>query len=178
MQHRIPDETTETFQVKELLEAVDLRNAMVTAEAVHAQRDTAQYIAAPEEDGGPGRRLFLFVKGNQPSLQRVVFDAIQEDCPCEPGHTELDCGHGRIIRRSIWVTDACRIRRDGYDRSGSLISKEIVHAATSPDEKRASAAGLAELACGQRASNRCTGCATPPTRKTRTPDTPETDPRS
>ena len=27
-------------------------------------------------------------------------------CPREPDHAELDCGHGRIIRRSIWVADA------------------------------------------------------------------------
>ena len=32
-QHRIPDETTETTQVKELLDSVDLENAVVTADA-------------------------------------------------------------------------------------------------------------------------------------------------
>ena len=159
-QHRIPDETTETTQVKTLLEAVDLENAVVTADAVHAQRETAAYIAGPEDDGGRESDYFLFVKGNQPRLQRAVFDAIQEDCPRDPDYTELDYGHGRIIRRSIWVTDAAgidfphvrqvaRIRRDRYDGSGSLISKEIVHGVTSLDEKRASAAGLAKLARGQ-----------------------------
>ena len=40
-QHRIPDETTETTQVKELLETVDLGHAVVTADAAHAQRETA-----------------------------------------------------------------------------------------------------------------------------------------
>jgi hypothetical protein len=91
----------------------------------------------------------------------AVFSAIQEDCPRDPGHEELDEDHGRIIRRSIWVTDAgdidfphvsrvARIRRDGYDSDGTLISKEIVHAVTSLDAGRASAAGLAELARGQR----------------------------
>lgn len=39
-----------------------------------------------------------------------MFDAIQHDGPREPDYTELDCGHGRIIRRSIWVTSA-----DGTD---------------------------------------------------------------
>ena len=37
-QHRIPDETTETTQVKALLDIVDLGNAVVTADAAHAQR--------------------------------------------------------------------------------------------------------------------------------------------
>jgi hypothetical protein len=34
------------------------------------------------------------------------FDVIQENFPRDPDHTELDYGHGRIIRRSLWVTDA------------------------------------------------------------------------
>ncbi len=159
-QHRIPDDTTETTQVRQLLEPVDLEGAVITADAAHAQRETAAYIAGPEADGGRGSDYFLFVKGNQPSLQKAVFDAIQEDGPRDPDYTELDYGHGRIIRRSLWVTGAgdidfphvtrvARIRRDGYDLDGTLISKEIVHAVTSLDGKRASAAGLARIARGQ-----------------------------
>lgn len=159
-QHRIPDETTETTQVKALLEPADLENAVVTADAAHAQRETAEYIAGSKDDGNRGSDYFLFVKGNQPKLQRAVFDAIQEDCPRDPDHTELDYGHGRIIRRSIWVTDAvgidfpqvtriARIRRDGYDLGGTLISKEVVHAVTSLDANQAGAADLARIARGQ-----------------------------
>ncbi len=159
-QHRIPDETTETTQVRELLEHVDLAGAVVTADAVNAQRDTADYIAGPEEEGGRGSAYFLFVKGNQPKLQRAAFGAIQRDCPRDPDYSELDEGHGRVIRRSVWVTGAeeidfphvrqvARIRRDGYDASGALISKEIVHAVTSLDRDEAGAADLAKLARGQ-----------------------------
>ena len=158
-QHRIPDDTTETTQVRDLLENVDLSGAVVTADAVNAQRATAEYIAG-KEDGGRDSAYFLFVKGNQPKLQRAVFDANQRDCPRDPNYTELDCGHGRVIRRSLWVTGAgdidfphvsrvTRIRRDGYDASGTLISKEIVYAVTSLDEDQASAADLAKLARGQ-----------------------------
>ena len=67
-QHRIPDETTETTQVRELLEHVDLAGAVVTADAVNAQRDTAGYIAGPAEDGGRASAYFLLVKSNQPKL--------------------------------------------------------------------------------------------------------------
>ena len=159
-QHRIPGETTEATQVKQLLEPVDLRNAVVSADAVHAQRETAAYIAGPEADGGRGSDYFLFVKGNRPKLQRAVFDAIQQDWPRDPDHTETDYGHGRTIRRSIWVTDAgdidfpqadrvARIRRDRYDLDGWLISKEIVHAVTSLGENQADAADLARIARGQ-----------------------------
>ena len=133
-QHRIPDETTETTQVKELLEPVDLQNAVVTADAAHAQRETAEYIAGPEEDGGRGSDYFLFVKGNQPGVQRAVFDLIQAGGREAPDHVEMDDGHGRIIKRSLWVTDAgdldfprvtrvARIRRDRYDINGALIAR-------------------------------------------------------
>jgi len=158
--HRIPDDTTETTQVKALLEHVDLENAVVTAGAVNAQRETAEYIAGKEEDGGRGSAYFLFVKGNQPKLQRAVFGAVQRDCPRDPDYCELDEGHGRVIRRSVWVTGAenvdfphvrqvARIRRDGYDADGALASKEIVHAVTSLGRDEADAADLAKLARGQ-----------------------------
>ena len=85
---------------------------------------------------------------------------IQAGCPREPDHVEIDYSHGRIIRRSLWVTDAAsmdfphiaravRIRRDGYDAAGALLSKEIVHAVTSLGEDRAGAADLAKIARGQ-----------------------------
>jgi predicted transposase YbfD/YdcC len=159
-QHRIPDDTTETTQVKELLDPVDLDNAVVTADAAHAQRETAEYIAGSTDDGNRGSDYFLFIKGNQPSLQKAIFDAIQDDGPREADHTELDYGHGRIIRRSIWVTSAgsidfphvtrvARIRRDRYDITGSLTSKEIVHAVTSLDAEQAGPADLAAIARGQ-----------------------------
>ena len=159
-QHRIPDETTETTQVKELLEDVDLASAVVTADAAHAQRETADYIAGPEDEGGRGSEYFLFVKGNQPGVQRAVFDLIQAAGKDAPDHIEMDYGHGRIIKRSLWVTDAggldfphaaraARVRRDRYDLDGTLISKEIVHAVTSLDTEQAGPADLAKIARGQ-----------------------------
>jgi hypothetical protein len=115
------------------------------------------------------RRIMLFtcgwtimpaVKGSQPKLQKAIFGAIQAGGPREPDHTELDRGHGRTVRRSIWVAGAggidfphvsriARIRRDRYDTDGQLISKEIVHAVTSLGTGQASAAGLSKIARGQ-----------------------------
>jgi hypothetical protein len=84
----------------------------------------------------------LTVKGNQPTLQRDLAAAIGKDWPRNPDFTELGESHGRMIRRSLWVVDAsgidfphasqaARIRRDRYDRDGTLISRETVHAITS-----------------------------------------------
>src|SRR5579863_4014275 len=78
-QHRIPDDTTETTQVRGMLDSVDLRSAVITADAAHARRETAEYIAGARESD-----YFLFVKGNQPSLQKAAFDAIQEQGSTSP----------------------------------------------------------------------------------------------
>jgi predicted transposase YbfD/YdcC len=160
-QVRVPDDTTEVTQVKELLRDVDLENAVVTADAAHSCRETAQYIAGKEEDGGREADYFLFVKGNTPSLQRAAFDAIQASgAGRAPDYAELDRSHGRVTRRSIWAADAgdidfpqvkrvARIRRDRYDADGALISKEIVHAVTSLGKEKADAEALAGIARGQ-----------------------------
>jgi predicted transposase YbfD/YdcC len=160
-QVRVPDDTTESTQVKALLDAVDLKNAVVTADAAHSGTETARYIAGKEEDGGREAGYFLYVKGNTPSLQRACFDAVQAAGPGRaPDWTETDRSHGRAVRRSIWVADAdgidfpqvtrvTRIRRDRYDADGALVSKEIVHAVTSLDAGKADAEALAGIARGQ-----------------------------
>jgi len=147
--------------VKALLSDVELRGAVVTADAARSCRETAQYIAGKEEDGGREADYFLFVKGNTPFPQRAAFDAIQASGPGrDPDHTEPDRSHGRVIRRSIRVADAgdtdfphvtrvARILRDRYDSDGALASKEIVHAVTSPDAKKATAGALTAIARGQ-----------------------------
>src|SRR5215469_3758330 len=117
-QHRIPDDTNEITQVRELLDPVGLSGAVVTADAAHAQHDTAEYIAGEREGD-----YLLQVKGNQPSLQRAIYDKINAGCGTAPDHVSIEYGHGRIVRRSLWVTAAggiefpraaqvTRIRRD------------------------------------------------------------------
>ena len=82
-QTRIPDDTNETTQVKALLDPVDLTGAVVTADAAHASRETAAYIA-----GARGADYLLTVKGNTPGLQRAIFDKIQAECDAAaPDHT-------------------------------------------------------------------------------------------
>jgi hypothetical protein len=77
-----------------------------------------------------------------------------------PGHVSMDYSHGRIIKRSIWVTAAdgidfphaaqvLRIRRDAYDLAGAAIAKEIVHGITSLDTIRGTPAALTGLTRGQ-----------------------------
>jgi predicted transposase YbfD/YdcC len=154
-QHRIPDDTNEITQVRQLLDPVDLTGAVVTADAACAQHDTAEYIAGERQAD-----YLLQVKGNQPGLHRAIYDKINSECPVTPGHTGLDYSHGRIVRRSAWVTGAdgidfphatqvLRIRRDTYDLTGTALTKEIVHGITSLNPGRGTPAALAGLTRGQ-----------------------------
>jgi len=152
----IPDETNETTQVKALPGTIDLTGAVVTADAAHAARDAAEYIA-----GARGADYPLTVKGNAAGLQRAIFDKIQAQCDAAaPDHSHTDRSHGRIVRRSLRAITAdgidfphaaqvIRIRRDTLDIDGTAIAKEIVHAATSLDAARGTPEALAGLARGQ-----------------------------
>lgn len=146
-QIRVPDDTTEITQVKALLDTVDLTDVVVTGDAAHTQTDTAAYIRG--RDG----HYVLTLKGNQPSLLDAV--AAKLSAATDPGHhREVDEGHGRIVHRQIWTTDAegidfpaavqvFRIRRDTFDHTGQRLSKEIVHGITSLDLAQATAEAIA-----------------------------------
>lgn len=154
-QRQVPEGTNEITQVKDLLNPLDLDGVVVTGDAAHTQHDTAEYIA-----GDRDAEYFLAVKANQPGLQAAIFDKIQAECGVDPDHRAVQEGHGRIVERCIWVTDAdgvdfphagqvARIRRDVYDLIGRRVSKEIVHAVTSLTPGRAAPNDLAALAQGQ-----------------------------
>jgi len=58
----VPDDTTETTQVEQLLEPLDLTGVTVTGDAAHTQTTTATYIT------GRAGHYLLPIKGNQPTL--------------------------------------------------------------------------------------------------------------
>ena len=123
---------------------------MITADAAHAQDDTAEYLAGERHSD-----YFLLVKGNQPGLQRAIYDKVNSDCPGQPDHIELDYSHGRIIKRSLWATDAGDIAFPHAVTSLDVRSRQP----RGPGRHRPKASG---------ASNQSTGSATPPGPKMRT----------
>ena len=92
-------------QVKQILGPVNLDGAVVTGDAAHAQRDTAEYLAGSKDDGNRGSDYLLFAKGNQPGLQHAICNAIQAHPPASrttlswttarPDHQALHLGHRR-----------------------------------------------------------------------------------
>src|SRR5258707_2763516 len=91
--------TNEITQAKPLLDPVDLRGAVVTVDALHAQRETARYLAGKGAD-----YIFTAVKDNQPRL----FDALDAlPWACVPvQHVMTGRAHGRDETRTIQVLPA------------------------------------------------------------------------
>jgi DDE family transposase len=102
-QVRVPDGTNEITQVESLLDAAEIpegATVLVTADAAHAQDDTAEIIAAKA-----GRDYLITLKRNQPSLCDAVAARI---CPLLPGapHDVMEeRGRGRIKKWSCWRTN-------------------------------------------------------------------------
>ena len=94
--------------IRELLEPLDLDGVVVTADAMHTQVDTAQWI---RDQGG---HYVLTVKGNQKTLRRTL-----KDLPWKkvPSVSSVDTGHGRRARRTTRGRPGTQV--SGLPRSGS-----------------------------------------------------------
>ena len=150
-QVRVPDGTNEITQAETLLDGAGIpegETALVTLDAAHTQRETAEYIG-----GKPGWDYLMTVKGNQPSLQREVFDKILPLLPRPPHHVTEEHSRGRIKRWSCWITgaegidfpdarQAAFIRREIFEISGDRISKEHALILTSRKSVKMTAADV------------------------------------
>ncbi len=152
-QKEIAAKTNEIPELAPLLAGVDLSHMVVTADALHTQRETARHLV---EDRNA--HYVLTVKGNQPSL----FTACQQ-LPCgpvssfRPEHVAFDRGHGRTEQRSTRVAPVTtesgitfphaaqvfRIRRDTGGLDGQRTRKEIAYCITSLTAEQADAEQLA-----------------------------------
>ena len=111
----VAEDSNEITAVPQLLKLLDLTGAVVTLDAMHCQKETAQAIC------DKGADYVLTVKGNQPKLhaeiQKIFEDAGERDYQV-PGLRQLkktECGHGRIERREYYVMPAPTSLRDKGD---------------------------------------------------------------
>ena len=156
-QVRVPDDTNEITQVGTLLDAVKIpegESVLVTIDAAHTQLETAESIG-----GKPGWDYLMTVKGNQPSLQREVFDKILPLLPEAPHHVTEEHSRGRIRRWSCWIIGAegvnfpharqvALIRREVFEITGDRISKEHALILTSRKAEKMTAADVNKRARG------------------------------
>lgn len=68
----VAEKSNEIPAVQQLIDMLDLRGAVVTADALHCQRETAAKIVAKDAD------FVLMVKGNQEALQAAVQAAMEQ----------------------------------------------------------------------------------------------------
>jgi predicted transposase YbfD/YdcC len=144
----VPADTKEPTQVEALLEALPVEageSVVVTMDAAHTQRDTAEYLK--------GRRGFDYVmnvKPNRAPLLNSVFTTIRPVLNNAPDHVVEERGHGRITRWETWTADAtgiafpyirqvaCILRKE-FSLGKVCISKERAWIATSIDTAKTAA---------------------------------------
>ena len=139
--------TNEVPMAKAVLGQIDLNGKLVTADALHTVKATAEFIRAG------GGEFVLPVKENR----KALFDALDalpwHEVPV--AHSATDRGHGRITTRTIQVLPApddlpfphvsqvLLIERYVSDLAGNLVSAVAAFGVASPAADRASAADLA-----------------------------------
>jgi predicted transposase YbfD/YdcC len=140
--------TNEITRFRPLLEGLDLADTVVTADALHTQRDHADWLVTVKHAA-----YLLIVKANQPALHHQLTALPWRDIPI--ADETRDRGHGRVEFRRLQVTtvagldfphaaQAIRITR----RVRSLRSRRwrtvTVYAVTSLTAAQASPARLAD----------------------------------
>lgn len=91
-QRAVPDKGSEIAALQDLLAPMDLAGVVVTADALHCQRDTATWLTERGAD------YVLTVKGNQPGLRTALKALPWQQVP---GHTSRDRRHGRTVARTV-----------------------------------------------------------------------------
>jgi len=137
-----------------LLDRIDITEAVVTADAMHAQRAHAKYLT------GRGAHYVLTVKRNQPRLHAQLKALPWREIPV--GDEGRDRGHGRVEWRTLKVTavaaglgfphaaQAVQIvrRRRPLNATKKRWSTETVYAVTSLRATQTSPADLADIIRG------------------------------
>ncbi|MFJ8057656.1 ISAs1 family transposase [Streptomyces sp. NPDC096142] len=142
--------TNEITCFQPLLDTVaDLAGTVVTSDAMHTQREHADYLL------GRGAHYIVIVKGNQKKLRRQLKSIPWKDIPLQ-GRTK-GFGHGRSgIRRIKAATvnsllfpgarQAVQIKRRRTDRKSGKPTVKTVYAVTSLTAEQATPSQLARLA--------------------------------
>jgi predicted transposase YbfD/YdcC len=90
--------TNEIPMLTKLLDTIpDIAGAVITADALHCQRDTAEYIT------GRDAHYILTVKDNQPTLRKKLKSLPWKQIPVLDRSTEH--GHGRTTTRTLKATE-------------------------------------------------------------------------
>jgi predicted transposase YbfD/YdcC len=162
--------TNEIARFQPLLQALDLAGRVVTADALHTQREHADWLV-----GVKHAAYLLVVKPNQPTLHQQLKALPWCEVPVAD-HTR-DRGHGRVETRRLQVTtvagldfphatQAIRITRRVRPLAGRRWRTVVVYAVTSLTAAQASPPAWPTGSAGTAASRHCTTSAIPPSPRT------------
>jgi predicted transposase YbfD/YdcC len=139
--------TNEIPMLRTLLSSIDITGAVITADALHCQRDTAEAIV------GAGGHYIFTVKANQPKLRKQLKELPWKQIPILD--TSIEHGHGRTAKRTLKATaiasgilfplaaQVLRLTRTVTDHKTNNTHTEIVYAVTSLTITDATAAQVA-----------------------------------
>ena len=147
-QTSVDGKTNEITRFRPLLDRLDLADTVVTADALHTQREHADWLVTQKHAA-----YLLIVKANQPALHHQLKTLPWRDIPIAD-HTR-DRGHGRAETRRLQVTtiagldfphatQAIRITRRGRSLRSRRWRTVTVYAVTSLTAAQASPARLAD----------------------------------
>jgi len=144
----VDGKTNEITQFPPLLDRLDLADTVVTADALHTQRQHADWLVTQKHAA-----YLLIVKANQPALHQQLKILPWRDIPVSD--ETRDRGHGRVEIRRLQVTtvagldfphatQAIRITRRVRPLHNRVWRTVTVHAVTSLTAAQASPARLAD----------------------------------
>lgn len=97
MQKRVSHKTNEITKVTPLIKNVAIKGAVLTMDALLAQKKIVKNIVEAKEAD-----YVVGIKSNQPTLLKDIEDLELERS--QPDATTIEKGHGRIEERKIWVS--------------------------------------------------------------------------
>jgi predicted transposase YbfD/YdcC len=147
----VPSDTNETTQVKALAkncEILESECALVTLDAAHANKETAEFIAGKQKWD-----YLITVKTDKAALYRQAAEVIMAALPGTPGDIMQESGRGCTKVWSCWTADASGIKfphlrqvacilREVFNRQGEKISKEVAVKVTSAGPEKITAAAI------------------------------------
>lgn len=153
-QRQIPDKGSEISELTGLVAGLDLAGTVVTVDALHTQRATAEHLVATK-----GADYLMTIKENQPTLLAAAARALSGPSAEFAEHTEPSQGHGRteqrILRAAPVTTEAAidfphaaqvfRVIRYVGGLDGQRRTKEVAYCITSLTPDHATAHDLGQL---------------------------------
>ena len=149
-QAEVDAKTSEITMFTTLLDRIEINGAVITADALHAQREHARYLARR------GAQYVITVKGNQPGSHAQPAALPWRQVPV--AYQAREPGHGRAGRRTLKITSvavglafphaAQAIQITRRRKAGGKRPRETRYAVTSLTVAQASPAQLAAIIRG------------------------------